>query len=59
MYAPDEMAHIVAEAFKCYEPMTVAQDVPFQEFVDFVKLLAPKAQQEGLTVLADTTKSRD
>jgi len=52
MYALDEMAPMVAEAFNRYEPMTVAQAVPFQEFVDFVKLLAPKAQHEELTVLA-------
>src|SRR5262249_51422356 len=52
MHALDEMAPMVAEAFNRHEPMTVAQDVPFQEFVDFVKLLAPKAQQEELTVLA-------
>jgi hypothetical protein len=52
MDALDEMAPMVAEAFNRYEPMTVAQGVPFQEFVDFVKLLGPKAQQEELTVLA-------
>src|SRR5262249_27298877 len=39
MYALDEMAPMVAEAFNRYEPMTVAQGIPFQEFVDFVKLL--------------------
>src|SRR5262245_23030485 len=52
MDALDEMAPMVAKAFKRSEPMAVAQDVPFQEFVDFVKLLGPKAQQEELTVLA-------
>jgi len=52
MYALDEMALTVAEAFNRYEPMTVAQAVPFQEFVEFVQLLGPKAQQEELTVLA-------
>src|SRR5262245_22628975 len=52
MHALDEMARMVAEAFKRYEPMTAAQDVPFQEFVDFVRLLGPKAHHEELTVLA-------
>jgi hypothetical protein len=46
MYALDGMASMVAEPFNRYEPMTVDQDVPFQEFVDFVKFLAPKAWQE-------------
>src|SRR5262245_48666969 len=50
--ALDEMALVVAEAFRRDEPMTVARDVPLHEFVDFVKLLAPKAQREELTVLA-------
>src|SRR5262245_14145436 len=48
----DEITPMVAEAFNHYEPMAVAQAIPFQEFMDFVKLLAPKAQQEELTVLA-------
>src|SRR5215470_1823830 len=52
MGALDKMALVVAEAFNRAEPMTVARDVPLHEFVDFVKLLAPKAQQEELTVLA-------
>jgi hypothetical protein len=52
MYAIDEMALMVAEAFNRYEPMAVAQDLPVKEFVDFVKLIGPKAQQEELTVLA-------
>src|SRR5258708_7561398 len=52
MYALDEMALMVAEAFNRYEPMAVAQDIPVKEFVDFVKLLGPKAQQDELTVLA-------
>ena len=52
IYALGEMAPMIAEAFNRYEPMTVARNVPFQEFVDFVKLLAPKALQEELTVLA-------
>jgi hypothetical protein len=52
MYALDEMALMVAEAFNRYEPMAVVQDIPLKEFVDFVKLLGPKAQQEELTVLA-------
>jgi len=52
MDALDEMALVVAEAFRRDEPMTVARDVPRHVFVDFVKLLAPKARREELTVLA-------
>jgi ribosomal protein S18 acetylase RimI-like enzyme len=52
LYALDETALAVAEAFSRYEPMTVAQGIPVTEFVDFIKLLGPKAQQEELTVLA-------
>ena len=37
MYALDEMALMVAEAFNRYEPMTVTQDIPVTVFVDFVK----------------------
>jgi hypothetical protein len=52
MSALDETALVVAEAFSRYEPMAVAQGIPVTELADFVKLLGPKAQQEGLTVLA-------
>jgi ribosomal protein S18 acetylase RimI-like enzyme len=52
MGALDETALRVAEAFSRYEPMSVARGVPVTEFVEFVKLLGPKAQQEELTVLA-------
>jgi GNAT superfamily N-acetyltransferase len=52
MHVIDEMALMVAEAFNRYEPMTVTQDIPVTVFVDFVKLLGPKARQEELTVLA-------
>jgi len=52
MRALDEMALMVAKAFGRYEPMAIAQDIPVNEFVDFVKLLGPKAQEEALTVLA-------
>src|SRR5262249_34725496 len=52
MYALDEVALMVAEAFNRYEPMAVVQDIPLKEFLDFVKLLVPKTQQEELTVLA-------
>jgi ribosomal protein S18 acetylase RimI-like enzyme len=48
----DEMAVVVAKAFTRFEPMAVAQDFSFEEFVDFVKLFGPKAAQEELTVLA-------
>jgi hypothetical protein len=52
MHALDEMAVMVAEAFTRYESIAVVQDFPLEEFVDFVKLLGPKAEQEELTVLA-------
>src|SRR5262245_40427935 len=52
MSALDEMAPMVAEAFNRYEPMTVAQDVPFKEFIGLINLFEPKAQQEELTILA-------
>jgi hypothetical protein len=52
MSALGETAHMVAEAFNRYEPMSVAQGIPAKEFEDFIKLLGPKAQQEELTVLA-------
>lgn len=48
----DEMALMVAEAFTHYEPLSVIQAIPLKEFVDFVKLLGLKVQQEELTVIA-------
>jgi ribosomal protein S18 acetylase RimI-like enzyme len=52
LHALDEMAVMIAEAFTRYEPMAVAQSLSFDGFVDFIKLLGPKAEQEELTVLA-------
>ena len=52
MSALDEMAVLVAEAFTHYEPMLVVQHIPVEDFVDFIKLLGSKAEQEKLTVIA-------
>ena len=50
--ARDEMALLVSEAFIRYEPMAVAQNFSQKEFIEFINLLAPKAEKKKLTITA-------
>jgi ribosomal protein S18 acetylase RimI-like enzyme len=50
----DEMAHVLGEAFSDRDPPAVATGLTVAEFEVFVRLFCPKAEAEGVTIVART-----
>jgi ribosomal protein S18 acetylase RimI-like enzyme len=53
----DEMAALLGEVFARHDPPAVAAGLTPSEFEDFVRLFCPKADAEGLTVVARSAET--
>ena len=55
----DEMSHLLGEVFVHRDPPAIAVGLTVAEFETFVRLYSPKADAEGLTVVARSASTGD